>query len=115
MSWLNKEILERKDAPTATSESAAPAATVGDNASTGLAISNTPGGDGAVDILVNGIQYELGNGVKTKDAYFSADAGLTARAIGSIVAGDTLFWNVGPTRANFSLAITDKVSMNYNR
>ncbi len=87
----------------------APSATVGDFATTGITIGATPAG--YVIVTVNGVEYVLGDGVRTTDCYFSADGGATAKAIGSIVAGDTLYWN--GTIALFNLAITDSVSFDY--
>lgn len=74
-------------------------------------IASTPGGDGHVQVFVNGILQTLGDGVKTKDCYFSADAGATARAIAAIAAADTLYW-VGSV-AGFQLAVTDVVDFCY--
>jgi hypothetical protein len=57
---------------------------------------------------VNGIGYQVGDGVKTKDCYFSGDGGTTARALEAVVAGDKLYWN--GSIAGFQLAAsTDKV------
>ncbi len=88
-----------------------PHATVGNYADTGLDISRTPALDSYVAVLVNGIQYELGDGVRTKDCYFSNDSGATARLIKDIVAGDSLFWN--GLIAGFNLATTDEVDFDY--
>src|SRR5262245_56989745 len=60
-----------------------------------------------VGVRVNGIDYVVGDGVKTKDCYFSGNAGTTARSFGSIVSGDKLYW-VGSV-AGFQLATTDKI------
>ena len=75
-------------------------------------ISATPNLDGYVEVNVNGIQYLLGDGGKTKDCYFSNDGGTTARSLAAIVSGDTLHWN--GTIANFELATTDIIDLNYN-
>ncbi len=56
-------------------------------------IVSTPDSDSYVEVLVGGIMVEVGDGVKTKDCYFSDDGGTTARAIEDIAAGDELFWN----------------------
>ena len=61
-------------------------------------------------ILVNGIQYSLGNGVKTKDCYFSDGLG-GARAISDIIAGDSLYWN--GVLAGFNLKATDRIDLIY--
>lgn len=83
-----------------------------DNASTSLTMDATPAGDSFVQVLVNGVMIELGDGVKTKDAYFSADNGSTARAISAIAAGDTLYWNGGIA---FTLETTDRIDIIYSK
>ena len=88
------------------------AATSGDGSTTAVTIVATPAGDGYVQVLLNGIQVELGDGVKTKDCYFSADGGTTAKAISAIVATDVLYWN--GVVVEFDLAITDYLDFNYN-
>lgn len=89
----------------------APGATAGDNADTTLDITATPAKDSLVVVQVNGIGAEIGNGVKTKDCYFSVDAGVSARALTAIAAGDSLYWN--GVIAGFNLAATDLVDMLY--
>lgn len=90
----------------------APAATTGDNQDSTLTISNSPPNDGYVSVFVNGQKQTLGDGVKTKDCYFSGDAGTTARAIINIVSGDAFFWN--GVIASFDLAATDIVDFDYD-
>lgn len=99
-------------APTEDDKAQNPTATAGDNASTGVTIMNTPSGDSYVEVLVNGVQYELGDGVKTKDTYFSNDGGTTARTIETISSNDELFWN--GNIAGFDLVTTDEIDFNYN-
>lgn len=68
---------------------------------------------GYVGVSVNGVWYDVGNGVRTKDCYFSGDGGTTARAFGAIVAADLLYW-VGSV-AGFQLAAgTDTISFFYD-
>lgn len=98
--------------PTKANKAGNPQTTNGDNQTTGLTITYTPAGDGMVNIFVNGIKYELGDGVKTKDCYFSNDNGATARAIGAITAGDTLYWNGNIAGFNLENGV-DKVDMDY--
>lgn len=69
-----------------------PSATSNDGDTTGLTITYTPFGDGAVIVKVNGLQINLGNGAKDEAAYFSADGGTTAKSVADIAAGDTLYW-----------------------
>lgn len=84
-------------------------ATVGDNAATGLTITGNPVGH--VSVSVNGIGYLLGDADKTKDCYFSADGGTTAKAISAIVAGDQLIWN--GLVAGLDLSTTHRVAFDY--
>jgi len=99
--------------PTASNKAAPPVNNcAADDSPTGLTITSTPGGNGMVNILVNGIKYELGQGSKLKDCYFSDGVG-GARAIGAIQAGDPLYWNA--VIAGFGLVNdgTDEVDMDY--
>lgn len=98
-------------APTTADKDVAPAATSGDESSTDIAITNTPALGSMVQVVVNGIVYTLGDGVKTKDCYFSADGGTTARAISAITASDVLYWN--GVIAGFDLTPSDRVSLFY--
>jgi hypothetical protein len=98
--------------PVSANKAQAPLATTGDNQTTGLTITLTPAGGSYVRISVNGLGQVLGDGVKTEDCYFSSDGGTTAKAIASIAAGDTLYWN--GVIAGFNLATTDLVDMEYN-
>ncbi len=75
-------------------------------------VATTPIGDGYVEVSVNGLMVSLGDGVKTRDSYFSADGGTTARAISAIAAGDTLYWN--GSIAGYQLATIDKIDFLYN-
>ena len=61
--------------------------------------------------LINGVQYTVGNGVKSKDSYFSGDSGTTARATNALQSGDKLFWN--GSIAGFQLASDDTVDFNF--
>lgn len=82
-------------------------------AATPAASNNTNGA--YVAVRVNGIGYTVGDGVRTKDCYFSsvASAGAAARAFGAIVATDKLYW-VGSV-AGFQLdAATDIIDFLYD-
>jgi hypothetical protein len=81
-----------------------------DDTDTGLSLSASPAAGGFVQVLVNGILVELGNGVKTKDCYFSGDSGTTARAHNACVSGDALYWNGASV---FTLETTDRVDFIY--
>lgn len=82
----------------------------GDDA-TATTVAKTPGGNSYVQVLINGQMVSVGDGVLTKDSYFSGDGGTTARAIAAIVAGDTLHWN--GSIAGYQLAATDRIDLNY--
>lgn len=84
-----------------------------DDADSGLDIAATPALDSYVRVLVNGLGAELGDGVKTKDCYFSGDGGTTARAISAITAADSFYWNA--VIAGYSLVNdgSDEVDFDY--
>ena len=71
----------------------------------------TPGNHAYIQIFVNGLHEVLGDGVKTKSCYFSADGGTTARTIANIASGDTLYWN--GSIAGYQLATTDIIDFDY--
>jgi hypothetical protein len=83
-----------------------------DNTDTGLSLSATPTAGGFVQVLINGVMIELGDGVKTKDGYFSADAGSTAKAHNALASGDAFFWNGSSV---FTLDTTDRVDFIYSK
>jgi hypothetical protein len=86
--------------------------TTADNAlATNTPILHTPGGDGYVEVAINGVSVHLGDGLKTRDCYFSADGGVHARAIADITAGDKLYWN--GSVAGFELVNTDHIDLFY--
>lgn len=75
------------------------------------AIASTPAQSSFVPVFVNGVLMELGNGVKTKDCYFSGNSGTTARNHNAVVSGDKLYW-VGSV-AGFQLATTDRIDFGH--
>lgn len=85
--------------------------TEGDGAATGITIEYTPFQDSKVEVKVNGIVVNLGNGIKTKDCYFSNDGGVTAKPIKDIEAGDELYWN--ETYAGYRLDPSDDIDFDY--
>lgn len=87
-----------------------PAASSGsDNFDTTLAITSTP--VGMVEVLINGVIYVLGDGVKTKDFYFTDDGGVSAQAISAIVATDELYFNA--VIVSFNLSTADRIDIIY--
>ena len=83
-----------------------------DDTDTGLSLSATPTAGGFVQVLINGVMIELGNGVKNKDGYFSDDAGSTAKAHNALASGDAFFWNGSSV---FTLDTTDRVDFIYSK
>lgn len=78
----------------------------------GITITYTPFSDSNVQVTVNGLGVNVGDGIKTKDCYFSGDSGTTARAIADIEAGDGLYWN--GSIAGYELEDTDLVDIIYD-
>ena len=76
---------------------------------TGLA--SAPALGGYVAVMINGLQYVVGNGVKTKDCFFSADLGSTAKALNALASGDKLYWN--GSVAGFQLDTSDIIDFNF--
>lgn len=74
-------------------------------------LASSPSQHAYVRVLVNGIGVVLADGLKTKDCYFSADGGTTAKSYANIASGDTLYW-VG-TVAGYQLATTDVIDFDY--
>lgn len=104
-----KQIAGGGPAPTVQWQLASVTALDGDQA-VPAAIASTP--QGVVAVSVNGVGYEVGNAITAKPCYFSGDGGITPRAYGAVVAGDTLHWT--GSVAGFQLAATDWVAMAYN-
>jgi len=88
-----------------------PTVTNGNFASTGITITHTPWNDGRVEVSVNGMGVNVGDGIKSKDCYFSVDGGITARLMIDIKANDELFWN--SITAGYILDGGDGVDINY--
>lgn len=81
-------------------------------------ITNTPIDGCYVAVFVNGVEYEVGNGVFTKSCYF-ASAGLphvakgfsSSHPNGQIEAGDFLYWN--GSIAGFNITAGSRISLMY--
>lgn len=71
----------------------------------------TPTQNGYVAVFVNGVLQSVGDGVKDGSCYFSADGGVTAKAISDIELGDLLYW-MGTT-ASYQLTSDDRVDFHY--
>lgn len=80
-------------------------------------ISETPVDGSYIEAKVNGVEYEVGDGVKNKSFYFSGDNGITARNFssggpnGKVQAGDELYWNGND--AGFELENGWRISLLY--
>ncbi len=85
--------------------------TNGNASATGVTIEHTPFADSRVDVKINGISVNLGNGVLTKDCYFSNDGGVTPKLIKDIEAGDMLYWN--GENAGYELDPLDDIDFEY--
>ena len=89
------------------------ATTVGDNFNTGIVISATPISNSYVQVTINGVGAEVGNGVTTKDCYFSSNGTSGGvRYFSAITANDYFVWNTNI--AGYNLDNADKVSFLYN-
>lgn len=89
-----------------------PSVTSADGDATGVFITYTPFQDSNVQILINGVNVNLGDGAKNQPCYFSADGGTNARAIADIAAGDQLYWN--GSIAGYELDGTDEIDLIYD-
>lgn len=75
------------------------------------AMAATPASGSYVTPSVNGVDVNVGNGVKTSESYFSGDSGTTARAHNAVVSGDKLYW-VGSV-AGYQLDAADRITFDY--
>jgi len=78
--------------------------------STGLL--STPINNSYVFVYVNGVQVNVGNGVKTTDCYFSANYGGPAKFWNNISMGDLLYWNGSIVGYQLD-SLIDKISFIY--
>jgi aspartate carbamoyltransferase regulatory subunit len=86
--------------------------TNGDYEATGITISNKPFKKSRIDILVNGISVQLGNGTRNAPCYFSPPGdGSFARAIGDVQKGDELFWVA--SQIGYNLENSDVIDIEY--
>ena len=101
------------DVPIETVQSKKSLATSGNYQSTGITINYAPFDNGAINVIINGLNADESYGDRTGECYFSNDGGLTARASNSIVAGDTLYFN--GNIAGFDLSTSDTIDLVYQR
>lgn len=102
--WVNSQIANATASMTASVFTSADKnfmsiATNGDGQPSGVTISYTPADGSYVAVFVNGLEFEVGNGVTLSvSCYFSGDGGATGKYFSSqegpkVVAGDVLYWN----------------------
>jgi hypothetical protein len=85
----------------------------GNYSPTGITMEYTPYRDGTINVVVNGVSVNEGDGVKTAEVYFSNDGGATAKLIANVEAGDELYWNAAI--AGFELTAEDGIDLEYQR
>lgn len=83
----------------------------GDKA-TAVPIAGKPSAGGWIQVMVNGCQAILGDGVTNLDCYFGVSDTNSVRAIASVTSGDTLRWN--GSKAGFQLDAVDKIDFNFS-
>lgn len=109
--WASQSESNQSVATSSNKSMAASATTADFQSACATTMASTPVNDGYVQVFVNGFKQVLGDGLKTKDCYFSSDGGVTAKSIANIAAGDTLYW-VGSV-ASYQLAATDIIDFDY--
>ncbi len=62
-----------------------------DNGVTNITLPETP--LLKVNVFIQGWNMSVGNGIKTKDVYFSADSGVTAKQLNNLTKDDVLYYN----------------------
>lgn len=87
--------------------------TNGNGSSTGASLDYSPFAESTVQVYINGIAVTEGYGVKTTEAYFSADGGTTSKNINELAAGDMLYWN--SSIAGFEIGPGDTIDLVYDR
>jgi len=90
-----------------------PSETTFDGAATGVFISHTPFADSMVQVTVNGLASNIGDGTTNASCYFSVDGGTTARSMSDIESGDQLYWN--GSIAGYELDSGDLIDIIYDK
>lgn len=63
--------------------------------------------------VVGGPELEVGDGVKTKDCYFTADSGTSAESHGAHTAGAELYYNAAVVGVD--LSASDVIVMQFSK
>ena len=87
--------------------------TSGNYAQTGIVLTSKPHASGTVVVDVNGLRASIGDGVRTKECYFSRDTGTTVLALNVLALGNQLIWN--GVIAGYELDATDKIDILYEK
>ena len=96
-----------------TNKDVAPATTTAANQTTGITLGESPAIGQIFGVYLNGTLREVGDGVKTKDFYFSRDGGTTALTLRRIRKGDTLYWTKYRLTSTNLANASDKVTIFY--
>jgi hypothetical protein len=89
-----------------------PLVTQGIGQPTGITIGNNPSPTSYIEVNVNGVIIDVGNGLKMQwPCYFSRDGGIIPLMYSEIQTGDQLYWN--SNIAGFDLETTDTIDLNY--
>jgi len=88
-----------------------PIEAIGNYSNTGIQLTYNPYASSYINVEVNGITVEVGDGNRDKDSYFSNDGGDTASNIENILAGYILYWN--GDISGYNLEIGDEISLTY--
>lgn len=99
---------------TGNADMAAMSTTADGDLASAIPVAQTPINSTYVAVLINGVGARVANGPSqqtTRDCYFSADMGATAKALGAVAVGDRLYWN--GSIAGYELETTDIISFLY--
>ena len=106
----------RGGVPTSSNKNmAANVTTANQDIATSTPVASTPRNDSHVSVFVNGQPCRVADGDAQRtssECYFSGDAGVSARKIADIVAGDFLRWN--GSVAGYQLVAPDRISFDYD-
>ena len=80
--------------------------------STGISLAENPATTSYIEVNVNGVINDVGNGTKNGfPCYFSGNGGTTAKLYTELDQGDQLYWNI--EAAGYPLESSDRIDLNY--
>lgn len=91
----------------------ASAIATGDNVTTGVTIVHTPAGGSHVMVFVDKMLEDVGAAIGGSPFYFSNDAGITAKPLNGVEAGDVLYFN--ESKAGYSLTAANYITLVYSK